>query len=242
MARGKQLIQLIDDLRNETGKSVRPGAGADDLPSLRYLIQRTQERLYDDYDWPHLKINPTVQLAAGQRYYDVPSELNFERLGKAYVWTNGQPLPICRGITMSNYAVYNSHVDERADPVRRWDIVWVESPSTGVPREMIEVWPIPLTSTDHLQFIGIRKLRDLISNDDVCDLDGLMIVLFCAAEILAEKKSADAQAKAALAQSRLAKVRGLTAGNTEPIIMGAGRRQLNRERITVRYNPDAGVP
>jgi hypothetical protein len=36
-------------------------------------LRDTQERLYDEFDWPFLKVQRDKVLAAGQRYYDVPT-------------------------------------------------------------------------------------------------------------------------------------------------------------------------
>ena len=64
MARGKQLTQLIDELRAEVGHAVSVSVGVDNLPAIKQIIRRTQETLYDDFDWPHLRIQPTKNLAA----------------------------------------------------------------------------------------------------------------------------------------------------------------------------------
>lgn len=236
MARNVQLVQLVEQLRQETGKSTVAGVGTDDLDSLKHILKRTQERLYDDYDWPHLTVRPTVQLAAGQRYYDLPSDLNYEQIAESYCWhTGNKPYPIDRGISVELYGIYDPTANERSDPAQRWDIVW-----TGL-AEQIEVWPLPASNDDKLQFVGKRKLRALTADSDVCDLDDQLIVLHCAAELLARAGDKDAQVKAGLATARLNQLRGRTKGGTHsPLIIGSGA-YAPRERLRAKYNPNAGA-
>src|SRR5262245_29989732 len=155
MARGTQLLQLVTMLRDELGRSNSVAVGIGDLPSLKQTIRRTQETLYDEHDWPHLRtVFDRILMQAGERFYDFPDELNFDRLEDVAVWQNGIPTRVTRGIGFDEYAIYDSEADARCDPVLRWDIRWNST------KEQIETWPIPAsTNAIGLQFIGIRKLR-----------------------------------------------------------------------------------
>jgi len=141
-------------------------------------------------------------LNASEQYYDFPTSLNLERVEEAHVWYGMLPRAIDRGIGMAEYAVYNSGIGVTSEPVQRWDVRW-----TGT-REQFEVWPIPASNTQSIQFTGIRNLRPLIADSDVADLDDLMIVLTVAAEILAAQENANAQAVASLAQERFKRMKG----------------------------------
>lgn len=227
MARNTQLLQLVSMLRAEAGHSTSVSAGVDNLPSLKQGIRRTQELLYDDFDWPFLRIQPTIPLLAGERYYDLPSDMNMERIEDVGVWYNGDLRMIQRGIGFAHYNEVNSIDGERQSPVEAYDIRW-----TGTV-EQIEVWPIPDSNGQTLQLKGIRKLRALVADADVADLDDQLIVLTEAANMLARAKSEDAPLKRQAAAARLLQLKGRTKGNSEPFIMGGGTNQAPQRGRTV---------
>lgn len=214
MPRGVQLTTLVDQLKAETGQSTLVSVGVDNLPALKQILRRNQIILYDDYDWPHLRTMPLKSLSAGQRWYDMPSDLNFERIEAVAVKYNGQPHPIERGISFEEYAQYDPTSDERSDPVLKWDM----KDNSGTTQ--IEVWPLPASNDMTLMFRGIRDLNPLVDDDDTCDIDDLLIVLTSAAEILMRQKSADAQAKLALVQGRLARLKGRFTGGSSSVRLG----------------------
>lgn len=225
MARGTQLLKLVEMLREEVNRATNVAVGNDDLPSLKNKLSRTQEVLYDEYDWPFLRqVFPAKTLQAGERYYDFPTGMNPDRLDDndgtdgpgVVIWYSNFPRPIQRGIGFREYAIYNSDAGVRQEPALAWDVRW-----TGT-SEQIEIWPIPVSNTTTLQFKGIRALRPLIRDADVCDLDDQLIVLFAAAEILARQGSASAPAVAALAKARLSRVKGRSKGGTKTYRMGMG--------------------
>jgi hypothetical protein len=230
MARGTQLLQLVTDLRAELGRSSSVAVGVDDLPSLKQTIRRTQETLYDEYDWPHLRtVFDRIPMQAGERFYDFPAELNFDKLEDVAVWYSGQPFEIERPIGFRDYAIYDSENNARCDPVLKWDIRWRGT------KEQIEVWPIPASTNQvGLQFIGIRKLRPMVGDQDVADLDDQLIILYAAAELLARQKSADAPIKADLAKARFQRLKSNAGrGNKTYSMVGEGMPRKN-PRVVVR--------
>lgn len=223
MARGTQLLQLVEDLREEVGRATSVAVGNSDLPGLKQKLRRTQELLYDDYDWPFLRqIFPAKYLLAGERYYDFPTGLNLERVESVELWYSNMPRPIERGITAREYAIYNPEDDARSEPAMAWDVRW-----TGT-KEQIEIWPLPVSNAQYLQFTGIRTLRPLIADSDVADLDDQVIVLFCAAEILARQGAKNAPMVLKLAQARLGTMRMRSKGATRTRRMGQGNTDSDR--------------
>lgn len=230
MARGTQLLQLVTMLRDETGRANSVAVGVDDLPQLKTVLRRVQETLYEKHPWPFLRtVFDRIPLQAGERYYDYPSNLNFERIEDVAVWDSGTPLSVTRGIGFNEYAVYDSESDVRCDPMLRWDVRWTGS------KEQIEAWPVPSTNNLELQFIGIRKLRPLIANSDVADLDDQMIVLYAAAELL-PKGSELAKLKLELALDRYKTCKGTAATGQQTFRMGSGPAHTERGRVTVRVS------
>lgn len=232
MARGTSLLRLVQMVREECGRSSSVGVGVDDLPGLKTKIKRAQEVLYDSFDWPHLRqFFDREQLSAGERYYDPSDGLNFDRIEKAVVWYSGISHPLCRGITPDDYNSYDSENDARSEPALKWDVRW-----TGT-REQIEIWPIPSTNDQQLQFQGIRNLRPLVNDTDVADIDDQLIVLTVAAEILTGKKDPSASALTSAFQKRYATVTNNAHTNFKRYLMGRGhngRAHQRLVRVTVR--------
>jgi hypothetical protein len=121
-----------------------------------------------------------------------------------------------RGISLADYAAYDSDEDERYDPALKWDLTWTGSAT------QIEVWPIPASNNLKLMFKGLRPLRPLVSNDDVCDIDSTLLTLSVATELLARQKSHDAQIKLQQANLHLARIKGSLQGGSETIALGQG--------------------
>lgn len=204
MARGTQLGQLIDDLRAEVRHSLQPGLGTDARIMLTHAIERTQELLYDSYDWPFLRILPYKDLQADSRYYNLPEGLNLERVEKVVTYWGSQPRLVERGITWEHYAAFDPDKSERTDPVLRWDVRWVPA----LESEQIEVWPLPASNGQKLQFQGLRPLRRLTQDDDVADLDDRLIVLTAAADLLAGARRSGAEEKRGMANQRFNTLKG----------------------------------
>jgi len=231
MARGKQLLSLIAQLRAETGRSQDVAVGIDEVENLKVMLQRTQETLYQDYEWPHLRVEKYISLAAGQRYYDMPAGLNFDRIQLARLKYNNTYVDIQRGIEFEDFSIFDSNATtpERSFPTLKWD---VRNTGSG---EQIEVWPIPNQSA-RLYFFGTKTLGNLIQESDTADLDDRLIVLYAAAELLSRQKSNDAKVKLGLAEKHFLALKRNSQAGSKTIQIGLGNRsvdQSNRSRTRV---------
>lgn len=206
------LGELMTRLREECGHSVNPAQGQNTATHHKRILQRTQNFLWQDHAWNHLKVWREEQLYAGQRYYTFEPDLDFERIEEAWVLFSGTWQPIDYGITLLNYNVTDPDLDEREDPVRRWN------KHEG---NQYEVWPVPNSNDTRLRFRGVRKLRPFVGDEDQCDIDDELIVLFAAAEILSRQKSPDAQVKLDMAVKRYQKLKGANS-KADMFIMGGG--------------------
>lgn len=217
MARGKQFTQLIAGVKAELRRNNDPGVRASDLSAIQQAVQRAYEDLYDEYDWPHLRaIFDAVPLSAGQRFYDYPDELDFDRIEQVRVWFNEQPFRVERGIDLDDYATYNSEADTpaRADPVLKWDVRDVDDAT------QLEVWPIPSSDDQTIQFIGIKKFAQLVDDADLCRLDDKLVILRAA--LVLETNEAGVREKTAAYQGRLVRLKGRGKTNTPIVRMGLG--------------------
>lgn len=229
MARGKQLLELVAQLRAETGRTQDVSIGTDEADNLKVILQRTQETLYDDYEWPHLRVERNIDLAIGQRYYDLPTDLDYERIQQIKLKYNNIYVDITRGISFDDFSNFDSNADERSFPTLKWDIRF-----TGT-TEQLEAWPIP-NQAAKLYFFGTKTLGALIQDSDRADLDDRLIVLHAAAEILARQKSKDAPTKAQQAGQRLLMLRRNSQAGSRTIAVGQGNKMRpnnNRTQVII---------
>jgi hypothetical protein len=222
MARGKTLLKLLQDFRAEIRASGNAAHNASARESQLVLLNRVQEDIYDRHDWPVLRIERTLDVQAGQRYYDTPDDINIDRLETIEVRYGQQWCPLHYGVNSDHYSAWDSDLDQRSWPVERWQVY---------EGEQIELWPIPAENADtvsldgRLKVIGIRKLMPLVADDDVAMLDDRLIVLYAAAESLAASGAKDAGEKLRGARERermltsnMSKIKtfSLSGRNTEP--------------------------
>jgi len=204
MARGVTLIKLLNDLRAECRISLNVAHNKQERDPQVIALQRKQEWFWNDFAWPHLRVERIVPLQAGQRYYDMPEDLDIDRITKIEVRDGSVYEPLQWGIYAEHYAAYDSEIGQRADPAMRVQIT---------ENEQLEVWPIPETNADattlagNVKITGIRKLNPLVEDDDRADLDDQLLILHCAAEYLAATGAKDAQVKLDLANARYLKLR-----------------------------------
>jgi hypothetical protein len=225
--RNVTLNELTEQVRAEARLSTNTSRGLDDLSNIQQKIRRVQEELYDEFDWPFMRIDKTEAtktLAAGQRYYDFPTNMNIERAFE--LWTNTTSVwgKMDQGISLADYSAQDSDEDERSDPALKWDII---------SETQFEVWPIPASNGGLVRFDGIKKLTPMVDTNDRADLDDRMIVLFVAAEILAANKQPDAQLILEKAQKRQLKMQGRLASKKRLFMGGAQEEPRTGLRIRV---------
>lgn len=235
MARGESFLELYTMLREELGRATEVSVGVDDLPSLKRQINKAYSNLYLAHDWPFLRrVFPKVSLSAGQRYYGLPTDLNIERVEEVNTWWNGSPAQMARGIGFPEYSAFDSEADERSDPALAWDV----RDTAGATQ--IEVWPVPASEGQDLQFIGIRAAPKLVNDADLCLLDDELVVLHAAVPFLRRQKSNDADEVAAQAARRFQLLKGRSSsGGAKRYRMGTGpdlAEEQSRSRATVRIS------
>lgn len=221
MARGVALEQLIYNLRSEVGQSTNPAVSRSTRDRFVTMLNRTQRRLYADFDWPFLVIHRDILVQAGQRYYDFPDDIDMDRSHRLEVKYGALWQKVGNKITNVQMSEFDSDRDVRSDPVWRWDYYLPDDSDTP----QIETWPVPATNADPttlelaLRVHGIQKLKPLVNDADLCLLDADLLVLYSAAEILAKMRTADATAKLENANSLYIKLKG-RATPSEPFTIG----------------------
>lgn len=229
MAVGTQFSVLVFRLRAALRRSTSVAVGVDDLDSLKTTLNHHYDLLYQQSDWPHLRATFDLPLVAGERYYDLPTGLNPNRVEEANVNWGGARQSVQQGIGIEEMAAFDSDEDERSEPALRYDFRW-----TGT-KTQIEIWPIPNTDDQTLRIKGTTAIATLVDDDDLCLLDDTLVVNYAAAELAANAGAKDADFKAQAAREYLQKLKGRGATN-EVFQLGLGNQPDKMRPIVVRVS------
>lgn len=234
MARRTTFVKLLDQLRAEARMSLNPAHSTQVRDSHVNLIQRIQERLWDDFTWPHLRVERSVPVQIGQRFYDPPADMQLDNIERLEIYDGGNWRQLRAGVGGAEYTIYNSDLNERAYPPRRWKIHEDND---------IELWPIsdqngdPATLEGFIKFTGIRNLNPLVADTDRADLDDRMIVLYGAAEILAASGAKDAKLKLDMADRIYTRLRSGLTPRRRFKMFGIGEPEPFNRMFVTRYRP-----
>lgn len=186
MARGRPLSELLNEFRGECKLSLNPANNSQTFDSDVLLLQNVQRSLYENFNWPHLRVRRDVAIQAGQRYFAPPADIHIDRIERIQFRYGIEWLDLTYGIGPAEFSMWDSDKNIASWPVERWQLF---------EGEQIEVWPIPASNQDPvsldgtLRFIGIRDLKPMVAMSDLCELDSDLIVFTAAGERLTDSKS-----------------------------------------------------
>lgn len=177
------LSEMVLDLRAEAGHSLMLGQGTNMEDTLKYYLRRTQRELYAGFDWPQFMAYETVEVPAGTRLLPGFTNIDDEQINTLWTRSGSSWVALTFGIDPVDFSAFNSADGARSNPIRRYRY----DPLNAA----LEIWPIPSADT---QVMGLGQIRlpPLVADSDKSLLDGQMIVMFAAANILARQKSEDA--------------------------------------------------
>lgn len=244
MARGQTLGSILVKMRQEARLSPNPAHNAQARDTHVDALQRTQEMLWEDNSWPHLKVDRYLDLQAGQRFYDptttkdvtgaVKNDVSIDRIHEIRVMDGGEWIRLTTAIGSREYSQFQSDRDERSWPVTNWQLY---------EDQQIEVWPVPSDNADpatregQLKITATRKLRRFVDDADVADLDDRLLALMTAVEFIADPNLA--KYKNGLATRRLMKLQGnLVKQRTFRMFSSAPEGRHLRGPPTVYYRKD----
>lgn len=250
MSRGTTLSIARSMLKAEIGDFTGTNANRDAV--LNQLISNMQKRLGVEHYWPFLEREWDVVVAAGQQYATLPTEtagdpedefvaINLDQLPTVKTFYTTQYWPVQYGIGEDEYNTFNFKLGQSSDPIQRWRLA--TNPNEIADPNQFEVWPVPGTSQT-LRFRGERALLNLTQDTDTLDLDDMLVILFCAAEILTRAKQPDGALKLQGAQRHLQWLKqGYTVKDKVRTLDGKGDAQFNRDRrlIGVAVIPSGNV-
>jgi len=217
---GKQLRDMLTDLRAEVGHSLNVAHGINDRDTLLYYLNRVQQQLYVDYNWPQLVIDRDIRVADGQRYYPYPTDLAFEDITNVWVLINTVYNELGYNIGPYEMVVWNSDLGFKSWPTQKW----MHHPDDNT----FELWPIPDANAQAANALvrlrGTKTVKKMINDSDESTLPDNLVVLFSAVEILQRDGAKDATLKLQKANEamRRHRVRQFTHKHVRPIVIGGG--------------------
>jgi hypothetical protein len=218
MAIGVTLADLVHDLRAEIGHSLNPAHGLNSEESLMYLLDRVQQQLWVEFDWPMRRANRYVFFDKGDNFQPYPADMSFDGVVRVH-WvdkgTGDKWTPVDYNINMvDDFGDVYDDLNERRGRPKHWD----HNQRDGA----IRLWPVP-DADGALRLHGLVDCPRMRMTTDKCTLDGILIVMRAAAELAARQKLADAQIKMQQAQTYaqrlLAKQRSV---KRKPFVIGSG--------------------
>lgn len=209
------LSEMLDMLRAEARISMNVAHGQASRDAHVNLLNRVQAQLANDHDWPDMKVTRDVVVEAGDGTYALPTDIDYGYANAVWCSVGALWVPVVQGIEPSDTSGYPSTF--RAWPITRWAI----SGENGA-ENLFDVWPVP-NQSGTLRFRGRRRVAKLVDATDLSTLDGTLIVLFAAAEILAGQKAEDAQFKLQTAQGYYRKLKSrLSTSRHGVLVVGGG--------------------
>lgn len=179
-----------------------PAAAADISAQIREALATWQETLWQRYDWPQGRLDETIQLLHGARFYR-PEYMDVDRIRQVYACSAGRAQrPMVRGIGAREFAVCDSLTDERKDPPEKYDIC-AASPSPRGLTTAIEIWPVPLSDAWRIVVRGQMRCPPLFDLTDQCAVDSLVLIHLAASSMLKPVSPQRAAAEFQTAQALL---------------------------------------
>lgn len=210
----------------EAGISTGSSHAVQKTERLNHLINRVERVTYAMDDWPTLEIEEEVSVVANAQFVTLPTNMTFAMINDVWVAYGNQWLKLTHGIGIAERSIYPDTA--RASPTMRWEI---RAPGNVD----FEVWPIS-AQAETLRFIGMQKLGGMLKDDDTCVIDADVLVLRCAAELLAKEDKSDAGIKMETAKALTATLlKRLSSNKTEPVNLG--RRKGRTLRPGIDYIP-----
>lgn len=237
MSRGTTLSTLRSMLKAEIGDFTGTNSNRDAV--LNNLLSNMQKRLGVEHFWPFLERDWDVVVPPNTQYVSLPtvtagnpevetSAINLDQLPTVKTLYTTQYWPVNYGIDEDEYNTFNFALGQTSDPIQRWRLA--TNPNEAADPNQFEVWPVASTQQT-LRFRGERAIQQLVNDGDTADLDDMLIVLFCAAEILTRAKQPDGPLKMQGAQRHLQWLKqGYNTKDKVRTMDGKGDDQFNKSR------------
>lgn len=223
------LKDMLEALRAEVRASLAPTHNIQGDETDYYLLRRTQEELYKAHDWPNLIVEERVTVTSGSRYVTDISLVDPEQINEIWTAYGSDWHPVHYGIEIAAYNSYDPESTETGFPILKYRYDHINGG--------LEIWPKPSQDTT-LLVRGQAQLEPLKDPDDKSTLDGTLIVLFAAADLLAHWSREDAALKLQKAGAHLRSIRRNLSSNKKRVTSLTGSNRPMRLRPGLDYIPE----
>lgn len=234
MSRGTALSTLLIMCRAELGYNTN--STTDDV-ILTGLLNNKQLWYESAFAWPFLRDRVfNVALAAGQRFYSLPS-LNYEAPVVVSVYWNQIFRPLVYGIHLRDYNFMNSLLTppQAIDPCEKWMIISGAETPPGIVNSF-EVWPVPASANQTLVFTGQQVVTKMITPSDTALLDDLLLVKAVCGDLLTKRQSPDGGLKLKEAAQRFTQLQSAYPQRDSTFLVGNSTCNSNNETYP-RWKP-----
>lgn len=219
---GVPLSTLRKEVQLEAGISTKASHAIQNTEKLNHLINRVERVTYGMDDWPSLMIEEEVAVIADAQFVSLPTGMTFAMINDVWTAYGDDWIRLTHGIGIAERSTYSD--TERASPIMRWEI---RAPGNVD----FEVWPRS-ASAETLRFTGMQVLGGMSKDSDTCVIDADVLVLRCAAELLAKDEKADAGIKLETARAlTVSLLKRLGSNKTDSINLGHRRGRTLRPGI-----------
>lgn len=222
MRSGVTLAVLRKEVQIEAGLSTQSGSNTFSVDRINQLLNRLERSLSREYEWPLRHSEQQITVDADVQYVDLPTNFDRTMIETINVRFGSDWQPLRYGISAVERSIYTG--TQRATPICRYEF------SADEPTRM-EVWPVGATA-QQLLISGQLRFGEMGKDDDVCVLDGDVLVLRAAAEIIGRDNRADAQLKLEAAGSLMQSIlKRQGSARREPFSMVGGAQPVGRPGI-----------
>lgn len=192
----KDLGTLRTELQARLGFS---NVGTQQTTILNSFLADAQEQLYNQFDYPHLKVMYDMALAANDQFMLWPDIINPDRLAVVQVDTGaGVWEKLDKGI---------DYLDDSFSP-GGWPLKYDDGYDEAASLYKVEFWPIP-TQAWTVRFEGTGYLGAFAADTDKASLPDRHIFLFALANAKAHYRHPDAQVYGEQVQAFTRKMRAV---------------------------------
>lgn len=226
MRSGISLATLRQEVLIETRVSTVNGQSAQMPDRIRQLLNRFERDYATRFSWKSRRFEAQVTVPANTATATLPSGMSFTMVSEVWCQSGSDWLPVAHGIGAAERSLYPTGTT--GSPICRWEVQSAD-PQT------FEVWPVS-AQAEVLRFTAERAAGQMVNDGDLCVLDGDLLVLRAAAEILKPTDMKDAQDKARQAEELAFAIQTREASTAPVAVLSA--RPRPRLRPGLDYIPD----
>lgn len=226
------LSEMLNDLRAESNISLAPGHNLASRDAHVILLRRVQRELWLQNTWPDQIVYRDTYTADDQKTYEYPDDIDFESIQEAWI-DPGQIGDKARSFTPLLYGIGPEDHNYSDEGFKGYPEKWQHYADN---EDQFELYPVP-DGAYTVRLKGMKRLGRLVEDTDRSTLDGTLIVLYAASELLAQANNQLAGVKQQKAVAYFQRLRGmLSSQKTEPFVIGGGPSAY-QARVGIDYIP-----